>query len=243
MIYGHGLGGDKEDVWKTSERLAEVAEHGVAVIGIDAPEHGSRGVPNADLAQSVFEFFALDDKSGSFDLRRARDNFRQMAADQLQLVRLIGQLAILDVLPVGVPDGVPDLDPSQILYIGHSFGAVLASTVLAVALEIRAACFNVGGNRLMTIMRESATFQLLVKGLSYVSRAAGPGVEGWRPRHLLLQEVHRDSIVPNLATELLARGLGLAHGGKVVRDGGPAPASSTTLWEPGGRCHQSVCPV
>jgi hypothetical protein len=230
------------------------------VIGIDAPEHGSRGVPNADLAQSVFEFFALDDKSGSFDLRRARDNFRQMAADQLQLVRLIEQLATLDVLPVGAPDGVPDLDPAQILYIGHSFGSVLASTALAVAPEIQAACLNVGGNGLMTIMRESATFQLLVKGLRppgltdgdlarffafsqaiidpgdpinfapYVSRGAGPGVEGWRPRHLLLQEVHKDSIVPNLSTELLARGLGLAHGGRVVRDVGgmpllPAPLS------------------
>jgi pimeloyl-ACP methyl ester carboxylesterase len=260
VIYGHGLGGDKEGVWGTSERLAGAAEHGVAVIGIDAPEHGSRGVPNADLADSVFEFFALDDKSGSFDLQRARDNFRQMAADQLQLVRLIQQLATLDVLPVGAPDGVPDLDPSQILYIGHSFGSVLASTVLAVAPEIQAACLNVGGNGLMTILRESATFQLLVKGLRppgltdgdlarffaasqaiidpgdpinfapYVARAAGPGVEGWRPRHLLLQEVHKDSIVPNLSTELLARALGLAHGGRVVRDVGgmpllPAPLS------------------
>ncbi len=260
VIYGHGLGGDKEGVWGTSERLAEAAEHGVAVIGIDAPEHGSRGVPNADLADSVFEFFALDDKSGSFDLQRARDNFRQMAADQLQLVRLIKELATLDVLPVGAPDGVPDLDPSRILYIGHSFGSVLASTALAVAPEIQAACLNVGGNGLMTIMRESATFQLLVKGLRppgltdgdlarffaasqaiidpgdpinfapYVSRAAGPGVDGWRPRHLLLQEVHKDSIVPNLSTELLARALGLAHGGRVVRDVGgmpllPAPLS------------------
>lgn len=266
VIYGHGLGGDKEGVWGTSQRLEDAAEHGVAVIGIDAPEHGSRGVPGADLATSVFEFFALDDKTGTFDLERARDNFRQMAADQLQLVRLLGELATLDVLPVGAPDGIPDLDPSQILYIGHSFGSVLASTALAVAPEIQAGCLNVGGNGLMTIMRESATFQLLVKGLRpegltdgdmarffvgsqalidpgdplnyapYVSREAGPGVDGWRPRHLLLQEVHRDSIVPNLSTELLARALGLAHGGVVVRPVGgmpllPAPISGNL---PGG---------
>ena len=35
-----------------------------------------------------------------------------------------------------------------------------------VAPEIKAACLNVGGDGLMTVIRESATFKLLAKGLT-----------------------------------------------------------------------------
>jgi hypothetical protein len=183
-----------------------------------------------------------------------------MAADQLQLVRLIETLSTLDVLPIGAPDGVPDLDTSRIFYIGQSFGSVLASTTLAVAPEIKAACLNVGGDGLLSILRESGTFRLLLKGLlpsnltdgdqarfiaasqaivdpgdplnfaPFVSLRAGPGVSGWAPRHLLLQEVSGDLVVPNLSSELLARGLGLAQETPLVEAIGgipqlPAPIS------------------
>jgi hypothetical protein len=239
VIFAHGLGSDKEEVWDTSLRLADL---GAAVIGIDAPYHGSRGEPGTDPhASALFNFFALDQDNGSFDLLRIRDNFRQMASDQLELVRLIKTLSTLDLLPAGAPDGIPDLDTSRILYLSESFGSVLGSTVLAEAPEIQAACLTVGGAGLTTVLRESHAFHLLINGLfpasltdgdkarffssaqaildpgdplnfaPYVSRQAGPGVDHWAPRHLLLQEVYHDLLVPNLSSELLARTLGLSQ--------------------------------
>ena len=64
-------------------------------------------------------------------MERVRDNFRQMASDQLELVRFIQSLSTLDLLPLGAPDGVPDLDTTKILYLGHSFGSVLGGTSVA----------------------------------------------------------------------------------------------------------------
>jgi len=246
VIYGHGLGGDKEGVWGTAERLASLHEKGVAVIGIDAPEHASRAAPGSksdNKLAPVFSFFGIDaqTKDESFVIARARDNFRQMALDQLELVRLLESLATLDLLPLGAPDGVPDLDPKQILYLGHSFGSVMGPTVAAIAPEIRAACWNVGGAGLTVLLRDSPTFKFIIDAMrpvgtpqsevirffaatqaivdpgdaanfvKGVTLEALPGVPDWKPRDVLLQEVHEDSIVPNSTSDLLARAAGLVH--------------------------------
>jgi hypothetical protein len=237
VIFGHGLGGDKDGCWGTSERLAELD---VAVFGIDSPEHGSRAAdPEQNPIAASFSFFGIDSETQTFDIGRARDNFRQMASDQLELVRFIGSLGDLDLLPVGAPDGVPDLDVSRILYIGHSFGSVQGPTIFALAPEITQACWNVGGDGLMTLLRDSGTFSLLVKSMTppgtpegsvarffavtqaivdpgdplnfarYGTEEALDGVPGWTARDVLLQEVLDDSIVPNSTSEALARALGL----------------------------------
>jgi pimeloyl-ACP methyl ester carboxylesterase len=239
VIFGHGLGGDKDGCWGTAERLAQIHPQGVAVFAIDSPEHGSRGDGSSNLIQSVYGFFGIDPNSTDFDIARARDNFRQMAADQLELVRFIGALGTLDLLPVGAPDGQPDLDVSRILYIGHSFGAVQGPTIFALAPEITQANWNVGGAGLMMLLRDSGTFSLVVKSLAppgtsfgavarfmamtqaivdpgdplnfarYATLEPLEGVFGWAARDVLLQEVVDDTIVPNSTTEALARAAGL----------------------------------
>ncbi|MBX3191098.1 MAG: hypothetical protein KF819_29140 [Labilithrix sp.] len=250
VIFGHGLGGDKDGTWGTAQRLAEL---GVAVIGIDAPEHGSRSDPptvdgKSDLIQSVTGFFAANPDTKTFDMEKVRDNFRQMGSDQLELVRFIQSLGTLDLLPVGAPDGVPDLDPSQILYLGHSFGSVLGPLVSALAPEIRAACWNVGGDGLLTLIRDSGLFGLIVDSFRppgtpqadvakffaitqaivdpgdpanyarFSTLEPMPGVANWRAKDILVQEVKDDNIVPNTSTEILARALGLAQVGPVTHD-------------------------
>ena len=75
VIFGHGLGGDKDSVWGTAERLAEL---GVAVVGIDAPEHGSRSDPptkdgKSDLFGAVTGFFAANPDTKQFDMERVRE--------------------------------------------------------------------------------------------------------------------------------------------------------------------------
>jgi len=242
-IFQHGLGGDKDGTWGTTERLADL---GIAVFGIDAPEHGSRSDPpfamgKTDLLQAVTHFFGVNLDTKQFDMRIARDNFRQMAADQLELLRFIESLGTLDLLPVGAPDGVPDLDPTKIIYLGHSFGSVMAATFMALAPEIRASVWNVGGAGFTGLFHDSGLFSVLTKTLEpadmpkselgrffamtqaildpgdaanfapYVTQAGAPGVAQWRPMDVLLQEVRHDNIVPNSSSERLARAAGLAQ--------------------------------
>lgn len=241
VIYQHGLGGDKDGCWGTAERLADL---GAAVIAIDSPEHGSRGESSGTLS-SVFAFFGVDAQTLGFDLGRARDNFRQMAADQLELVRFIAAQGEFDLLPAGAPDGVPDLETSEILYIGHSFGSVQGPTIMAVAPEVRHAVWNVGGDHLTLMMEDSNTFSVLVDAIAppgtsegslsrffsatqaimdpgdplnyarFAVRETAPGVAPAGPRSVLLQEVIDDTIVPNSSTEVLARAAGLALGQRV----------------------------
>lgn len=236
VIYGHGLGGDKDGCWGTAERLASL---NAAVVSIDSPHHGARAEDPEDSVQAIFRFFGIDLDDQSFVIGRARDNFRQMASDQLQLVRLIRSLGALDLLPFEQPDGFPDLDTSRILYIGHSFGAVQGPTVFALAPEISHAVWNVGGAGLMTLLRDSSTFSVLVNGmrppgvadgaiarffavtqaiidsgdpLNYArfgTQQALPGVPNWRPREVLMQEVIADNIVPNSTSRAVARAAGL----------------------------------
>ncbi|MCA9599046.1 MAG: alpha/beta fold hydrolase [Myxococcales bacterium] len=236
VIFQHGLGGDKDGCWGTSQRLAAVSDSGVAVLAIDSPEHGSRTKGDTGLISSVYGFFGIDPDTQDFDIGRARDNFRQMAGDQLELVRFIQTLVSLDLLPVGAPDGVPDLDTSRIYYIGHSFGSVQGATIFALAPEIQAATWNVGGAGLMTLLRDSQLFSVVVNGLTppgtpfgavarfmaasqalvdpgdplnYARQEPLAGVPDWKPRSMLLQEVVNDNIVPNSTSEALGRAAGL----------------------------------
>jgi hypothetical protein len=262
VIYAHGLGGTKDGSWGTTERLSAL---GCAVVSIDSPEHGSRSDDPDNPVKGSFSFFGVDAEKQTFDMGRARDNFRQMTSDQLELVRLLGSLSTLDLLPVGAPDGIPDLDVSRFLYIGHSFGSVQGPAIFALAPEIRQAVWNVGGDGLTTLIRDSGTFSLLVNALRppgtpdgaigrffavtqaiidpgdplnyarFGALAAPPGVPGWSPRDMLLQEVIDDTIVPNSTSEALARAAGLQHMDPIRPISGlPSASSPLTGNLPGG---------
>lgn len=241
VIFAHGLGSSKAMTWDAAGWLAD---QGVAVIGIDAPGHGSRAAEGTkgSMLDTAFAFFAVDFDTRTFNLARGRDNFRQMSSDQVQLVRAItGALKDIDLLPNGAPDGVPDLDPTRIGYLGQSFGALLGPTALALAPEVRGGVLNVGGGGLATIIHDSPSFQLLLPGLfepgtskgdiarimsaaqglydpgdplnyaRFVTLEAPPGAMGFSPKNMLVQEVMHDVLMPNDSTALLARTLGLTH--------------------------------
>lgn len=262
VFFAHGLGGTKDGCWGTSERLAEL---NAAVFSIDSPEHGSRSLDPDKPLVATFRFFGIDPETEVFDIERARDNFRQMASDQLELVRFVGSLGELDLLPPGAPDGIPDLDVSKFSYIGHSFGSVQGPTMMALAPEVKHAVWNVGGAGLMQLLRDSGTFGLLVNALKpagtpdgalgrffaatqgivdpgdpvnfarHATLEALPGVPGWEPRDVLLQEVVRDTIVPNSTSELLARAAGLVSMNPLVTVSGLPEASGPVTGNlPGG---------
>ncbi|MSP26282.1 MAG: alpha/beta fold hydrolase [Myxococcales bacterium] len=253
VIFAHGLGGDKDGCWGTAERLASL---GAAVFAIDSPHHGSRSDDPTHKLEAVLSFFGINAANQSFLLGRARDNFRQMASDQLELVRFIQAQATLDLLPPGAPDGIPDLDTSRILYLGHSFGSVQGATVFALAPEIRHAVWNVGGAGLTTLMRDSNTFSVLVNSLRpagvsdgalarffavvqtimdpgdplnfarYGTLEALAGVPNWSARDVLIQEVLDDNIIPNATTEALARAAHLVLADPIRPVSGMATAKS-----------------
>lgn len=236
VIYGHGLGGDKGGTWGTAGRLASL---NAAVFSIDSPHHGSRGDGADNDFTPIARFFGVDFTENTFVIGKARDNFRQMAIDQLNLVRFIQSLDTLDILPPGAPDGIPDLDTTRIVYIGHSFGSVQGASIFALAPEIGHAVWNVGGASLMMLLRDSNLFGILVDGLrpdgysdgsvarfmaiaqaivdpgdpiNYARHAQlepTPGVSGWAARDVLIQEVIDDTIVPNTTSRALARAAGL----------------------------------
>lgn len=247
VIYQHGLGGDKDGSWGTAQRLAMLSPQGVAVIAIDSPWHGSRYPGGmSDMLGSISGFLGVNIQAKTFDIAIARDNFRQMASDQLELVRFIDGLGTLDLLPVGAPDGQPDLDVSRIFYIGHSFGSVQGPTIFALAPEIKQAVWNVGGSGMTVLMRDSNLFSLLVNGMRPPGTPLGAvarffatvqglvdagdsasfakygtlepldGVQNWTARDVLLQEVVDDGIVPNTSSECLSRAAGLVLGDALV---------------------------
>ena len=249
VIFQHGLGSDKDSTWSMTDRVKSL---NVAVIGIDAPEHGSRATPpyppgHTDLVKATTAFFGLDLNDGTFDLGIARDNFRQMACDQLEMMRFIQTLGTLDVLPLGAPDGKPDIDTSRIIYLGQSFGSVMAATFESLAPEVGASVWNVGGAGFALLFEDSPLFGILTKGLTpagttkgqlarffamiqgvvdpgdaanyahYVTTEGLPGVPAWKPKDVLIEEVIGDNIVPNSSAERLARAAGLAQVQPVVK--------------------------
>lgn len=244
VVFAHGLTASKSMTWDVAKWLSGLD---VIVIGIDAPEHGSRKTPGLEGLDVVFQFLGVDDDEGTFDLARGADTFRQMTSDQRELVRAIqGPLSELDLLPSDAPDGVPEIDPTRVVYLGQSFGALLSSPALAFNPEIRGAILNVGGSGLCTVIQDSPGFGLLVPGLvsptatkadvarflsaaqavydsgdainfsRFVTLEAPPNAGEWSPTNVLLQEAMDDTLVPNSSTSLLARALGLTHVGTAL---------------------------
>jgi hypothetical protein len=73
---------------------------------------------------------------------------------------MVEGLGDLDLLPLGAPDGVPDLDVSRLLYHGISEGGNNGQAFVAYVPEVRAAALMVGGARLMEVLihQQAATF-------------------------------------------------------------------------------------
>jgi hypothetical protein len=184
VMYQHGNPGESEtEVLRNATRF--LARAGFAVIGFTdvlnrevAPPSASPGVAckeyedpgSDDEARITAQVFAI-----VLELlanNRLADHWSQTLGEQLAFVRMIEGLAGLDVLPVGAPDGVPELDPSQLLYMGISEGANNGQAFAAYAPEVRAAALVVGGARLVEVLlhQQAETFlealPILFPGLS-----------------------------------------------------------------------------
>ena len=152
IMYQHGQPGSAEDeVPRAASR--GLARAGFAVIGFTDVVNREI-IPDGDIVslnlQAVLTLLAQQDLPDYLSL--------QTHAEQLALLRLIPSLETIDVLPVGAPDGRPDLDSSAPLgYLGISQGSTHGLGLLAFAPEIHAAALTVGGGRFgATLVHQAA---------------------------------------------------------------------------------------
>ena len=140
VMHQHGNPGTAE---VETPRAAEtyLAENGFAVIGFSDTITREVG---PDIEAQVEDILTTGLTSGQLP-----DYWSQATGEQLSMLRLIGALGSLDVVPLGAPDDEPDLDVTAALsYVGNSEGANKGQALVPYAPEIRAAALVAGGSRL-----------------------------------------------------------------------------------------------
>ncbi len=243
LLCGHGLGGGRGQC----DVLADQTwEQGVAVVAVDAVEHGDhpgRTVPDISLIED-FMIFAITMDPPGLNALRLRDNFRQSSWDKLQVIRAVEGGMDVD------GDGAVDLDASHLGYVGVSLGAIMGPEPLALSPRMNGAALVVGGGRISSIIQESASFGVLVDlmrppglgdgevdrffpVLQTVIDAADPMIWGHyvleerlderSPPSTLVMLAHDDQIVPNSSNDALVRGLGLSGVGTQVWESAEIP--------------------
>jgi fermentation-respiration switch protein FrsA (DUF1100 family) len=196
-IFGHGSGGSKQGGGPgggdSLALAASLAEQGIATIAINVVGHGfgplstltvkpSVGAPvtflegGRGIDQNGDGIIGNNEGSSAVSPRsiiRDRDGQQQTVADLMQLVR---------VIEVGMDahgDGLADLDPSRIYYLGQSLGGMYGTEFLAVEPDVQAGVLNVAGgsgiesNRLSTVFRASVGASLATRTPSLLN---GPGI-------------------------------------------------------------------
>jgi len=234
LVYGHGLGGGRDQ----GARLAEFAAPlGIATVAIDAVRHSEHPTgpgAAASTLDTVLGFFTFD---GDFDTRaidgrKLRDHFRQSTWDKLQLTRLLSAGVDVD------GDGSDDIDGTQLAYLGVSLGGIMGSELTALTDAYGAVVLVVPGGRVSAIIIDSATFRPIINlvrprgtsegdvdrffpvlqtvldrgdAASYGPHLIGDRLApaGTRVPSVLLGVVLDDDTVPNSSNYALARAIGV----------------------------------
>ena len=169
-IFGHGLTGNKNSSWMVA---AKMAAHGIATIAINAVGHGFG--PLGTLTVTTTSGASVTFSAGGRGIDQNRDQeiaadegvyaapprtivfvtdgVRQTVVDLMQLVRVIGVGMDVD------GDGLPDLDPSRIYYVGNSLGGNFGTVFLAVEPSVHVGLFSSAGGPESEVRRLSPGFR------------------------------------------------------------------------------------
>ena len=150
-MYQHGNPGSSEREVPSHARKT-LAGAGFAVVGFTDPLNREVAPAESDpVAKMTAQVYAIFLPLTQF--QRMPDYWVETNAEQLAFVRMLSTLGSLDVLPVGAPDGVPDLDPTlPLTYVGISEGANHGPGLLPYAPEIKAAALVAGGRRFTEVL-------------------------------------------------------------------------------------------
>jgi alpha-beta hydrolase superfamily lysophospholipase len=157
VVYGHGLGSNKESVFAIGPQLAS---QGFATAAIDFVAHGARviqtsndaargcgGTPDPSLQPQCFAQFLSSDLAGT------RDNVRQTVLDLEGLVAALKACGATNC-------GALKVDPAHLAYIGISLGGIIGSMTVASVPDFKGAVLNVPGVGLLDILENTANLQI-----------------------------------------------------------------------------------
>ncbi|NMM39394.1 VolA/Pla-1 family phospholipase [Pseudoalteromonas arctica] len=177
VIMQHGITSKKEHMLALT---ASLAIQGFATVAIDHPVHGERGI---DVDDDGTDDFNATKGEGSVlaymnlqSLLVARDNLRQSAADLLAL--RLGLNFVKDT----------SLNSSDVMFIGHSLGSVVAPAFVAQAntpldsqvdglFKINSVALASGGGGIASFLLESASFGPFVQGSVLLSAGTSESAE------------------------------------------------------------------
>jgi hypothetical protein len=180
MIYQHGLTRNRLDAINVADTFADAGSdpsaqgaQGYVVVAIDLPLHGITDPTNAFYDAPNERTFNLDlvnndtlapgpdgkiDPTGTFfinipSMLTTRDNLRQGAADLLTLLRSLPGLDLDG-------DGLPDINPKRIHFVGQSLGAIVGGVFLGTpgTTEVRTAGLANPGGELVPTVFDSPSF-------------------------------------------------------------------------------------
>jgi len=238
VLYAHGTGGsyrtfinnnvarDLARIYVDGEILARAA-----VIGIDQVLHGTRcQVASCNPELNFFNF--QNPLAG-------RDNVRQGALDNVQLLRLVEAMDVASAPETGVPIV---FDSEQIHFMGHSQGGLTGPPFLAVEPKIKSAVLSgAGGHMILSLLSKTEPWnipeviQLLLNEddpvtathpvlsliqvfiepadpLNYARHFIHEPLPGNAPKHIYLSQGWYDSYAPPMLNEAL----GVAAGVELV---------------------------
>ena len=278
VIFQHGITFDRTVMFSIADSFARA---GFAVVAIDLPLHGvtntsspfyqGPGSPfgnnerhfNLDNVGAVGVFGPDGQIDNGWEILNvqnplnARDHIRQAVADTIALTRTIPTLDF----PDGAPS--PDLDDTQIHYVGISLGSIISGVFLGVDSEVGTATLSSPAGPWTSILTDPAAvdfgapiraalsaqglppgtvgFDNFVRDLQTVIDAVDPvnyaaHAAATHPLHVI--EVLGDTAVPNDSTDHIAELWGLSGVSTTVAVAPPATTSGIVRFTAGG--HSSL---
>lgn len=177
-IFQHGITQNRTNSLAIAETMAKA---GFMTVSIDLALHGLTDTANPLHADNtpfaeVEQTFSLDlvnnetsasgpdgstDASGTHfinltSLLTSRDNIRQSASNLFVLTNSLGNLT-------AAQGSVPNIDTSNIRYIGHSLGGIVGTTFLAHETKVGSATLAMPGGGIAQLLNNSATFGPRIK--------------------------------------------------------------------------------
>jgi pimeloyl-ACP methyl ester carboxylesterase len=200
VIFQHGITGDRSQMLAIADAFANVpgpAGGGFVVVAIDQPLHGLPATSplyqasnerhfNLDLIDNATGAAGPDgniDPSGTHfinltSLLTSRDNLREAIADLITLARSVPNLDLTG-------DGVPDIDPTRIHFVGHSLGGIVGTGFVAFNPGLVSATLAMPGGQIAQLLQDSPAFSGRIN--------AGLAQQGLVPGTTLYNQFFRDA--------------------------------------------------
>jgi len=170
VVFMHGINADRNSVEVPASTLAD---YGFACIAIDDVFQGVRQNASNDVVVDL-EFF------NGFAPMEWRANWLQDLADQMYLISLVKTLGNLDLSPHSTNgNGHPDLDVSNIVFLGHSLGSIHGGIFAAVEDRISAFVFNSGASDYRAIALDCPVGSEIFQVLGDIQRLLNFGIASW----------------------------------------------------------------